>query len=101
MPQGGALDAAAWAGRHRGIRVLLWGHVLALPLIAVIRGESFLHGLAEATVVAVFALGGEFHELGARFRSASATLAKPRTLRCRSQLASRVSPMRRMRSGLA
>ena len=74
MPHGGALDSAAWADRHRGIRVLLWCHVLALPLIAVFRGETYLHGLVEATVVAVFALGAELRWLGARFRSASATL---------------------------
>jgi PAS domain-containing protein len=54
--------------------VLLWAHVFTLPLIAVLRGEGYLHALAEASLPLWFALGAELRALTARWRSASATL---------------------------
>jgi diguanylate cyclase (GGDEF)-like protein/PAS domain S-box-containing protein len=74
LPRGGALGYPEWQARHRGICFLLWLHVLALPLIAVLRGQSFLHGLAEAGVVAWFALGAQVRSLSVPARSALATV---------------------------
>ena len=73
LPAGGGLDASAWSARHRGITLLLWAHALAIPWVALARGSSLIHGLAEASVVAWLAVGAEL-PWGTRLRSASATV---------------------------
>jgi two-component system sensor histidine kinase/response regulator len=52
LPRGGTLPDDVWRTRHRGILVVLWLHVPALFLLAVARGNSLLHCLVEAAVVA-------------------------------------------------
>jgi diguanylate cyclase (GGDEF)-like protein/PAS domain S-box-containing protein len=44
-----------WARRHRGILILLWLHVPALFLYALVQGQTFGHSLFEAASVAAFA----------------------------------------------
>jgi diguanylate cyclase (GGDEF)-like protein/PAS domain S-box-containing protein len=74
LPRGAGLGYSEWQARHRGICVLLWLHALGLPFIALLRGQSLLHGLAEAGVVAWFAVGAQVRWLSVSARSALATL---------------------------
>jgi signal transduction histidine kinase/CheY-like chemotaxis protein len=53
LPTGGTLSESVWRRRHRGVLVLLWLHVPALFAFALLRGETAVHALAEASAVAV------------------------------------------------
>ncbi len=55
LPAGGTLPVDVWRARHRGIVSLLWCHVPALFLFAVVRGNSWWHGLFEVAGIAVLA----------------------------------------------
>ncbi|MGH9010480.1 MAG: putative bifunctional diguanylate cyclase/phosphodiesterase [Acidimicrobiia bacterium] len=55
LPQGSMLPDAVWSQRHRGILTLLWLHVPALFLYALVRGQSLGHSLFEASTVAALA----------------------------------------------
>jgi diguanylate cyclase (GGDEF)-like protein len=74
LPRGGALPDESWAARHRGICVLLWLHVLALPVIGMVRGHTPLQALSETAVVAACAVGALLPRLGRTSRSLLATL---------------------------
>lgn len=74
LPRGGALDPTSWAGRHRGICLLLWLHVLALPVIAVTRGAAPLHSVADAALIAGLAALATLGWLESRYRAAAATM---------------------------
>lgn len=74
LPRGGVLDDTVWAARHRGICLLLWAHVVVLPLIALLRGQAYLHGLSEVAVIAWLAVAAEIRRFGPGVRSASATV---------------------------
>jgi diguanylate cyclase (GGDEF)-like protein len=52
------LRPAVFEARHRGIVLLLWLHVPALGLFALLRGYGLTHAVAEASLVAAFAAGG-------------------------------------------
>ncbi len=52
LPAGSTLPDDVWLGRHRGIVVLLWLHVPALMIFALLRGNSFGHAFFEGSVVA-------------------------------------------------
>src|SRR5918998_5284358 len=56
LPRGRTLPDERWAGRHHGMVVLLWAHVVALPLVALAYGMGVLHALGEGGAVAAFAL---------------------------------------------
>jgi diguanylate cyclase (GGDEF)-like protein len=58
LPRGSMLPDAIWVQRHRGIVTLLWLHVPALFVYALVRGESLGHSLLEASTVAAFAVVG-------------------------------------------
>ena len=60
LPRGGSLPADLWATRHRTVLVVLWMHVAAIPLFGVVRGETLVHSIFEAALVAVFAAGATF-----------------------------------------
>ena len=60
--------------RHRGITVLLWLHVAALPVVGVLRGETPGHSMFEAAIVAIFGVGACLRRLSITTRSALATL---------------------------
>jgi diguanylate cyclase (GGDEF)-like protein/PAS domain S-box-containing protein len=51
------LPDAVWARRHRGILILLWLHVPALFLYALVQGQPLGHSLFEASTVGLFAVG--------------------------------------------
>ena len=74
LPRGGALDAASWQLRHRGISVLLWLHVVGLLVIGSVRGESPLHAIADSMVVAALAVIATILPLSRLLQSAAATL---------------------------
>ena len=56
LPRGGTLPDDVWRSRHRGILLLLWLHVPALFVFALVRGNRWYHALLEAAVVASPAL---------------------------------------------
>jgi hypothetical protein len=58
LPQGNMLPDAVWVQRHRGILTLLWLHVPALFVYALLRGQTVGHSLLEASTVAAFAVAG-------------------------------------------
>ncbi len=59
LPRGLELDDVAWAKRHRVILTVLWLHVPALLCIALVRGYSPVHSIAETAPVAAFAFLGK------------------------------------------
>lgn len=73
LPRGDGLDGEAWRRRHHGVCVVLWLHVAGLALIGLARGQSPLHALADAAIVAWFAVGASVERLGPLLRSAVAT----------------------------
>jgi diguanylate cyclase (GGDEF)-like protein/PAS domain S-box-containing protein len=74
LPKGGVLSEESWRARHRGIVVVLWAHVLALPVIGVLRDQPLGGAVLEASVVGLFALAACLSHLGTTTRSAAATL---------------------------
>jgi len=73
LPQGRSLPDEVWWGRHRAILLILWLHVPALTLLAVLIGE----GPEEASGVVVVAASAALATLpwgGRRWRSALATV---------------------------
>jgi diguanylate cyclase (GGDEF)-like protein/PAS domain S-box-containing protein len=55
LPKGSTLPDQVWAQRHRAILVLLWLHVPVIFLFSLTQHVSVVHGLFEATGVAVLA----------------------------------------------
>lgn len=74
LPRGGALPLETWRGRHRGITVLLWAHVIALPLIGLWRQKPPGQASLEVAVVGLFAIAASTRRLSMSTRSAMATL---------------------------
>jgi diguanylate cyclase len=74
LPHGQLLTPEVWARRHRGIVWLLWLHVAGIAAFAMVRGYGVVHGLEEASLVAVFALVAAHPAVGRRARSAAAVL---------------------------
>ena len=74
LPQGGSLPEEVWRRRHRAILFLLWGHVLGVPVFALIRGYSPFHSLVEGGGVVIFAALASMQAGGRTFRSAMAAL---------------------------
>ncbi|MFN2588828.1 MAG: hypothetical protein ABR613_12030 [Actinomycetota bacterium] len=73
LPRGGALPASLWTSRHRAIVALLWIHVPALFVMALLRGFDPLHAVAEVGIVAVAAWVAMWSRLGRNFRAIVAT----------------------------
>jgi len=59
LPQGRSLPDNVWAERHRRILLLLWLHVPGLFVFSLVRHQTVLHSLVEATLVANFPLAAE------------------------------------------
>src|SRR5215211_2675808 len=74
LPRGGSLTADVWAGRHRGITLLLWAHIPAIVLFAQLMGEGALHGLLESGPVAVFALTASSSRFSRAVRTTAAAV---------------------------
>jgi hypothetical protein len=71
LPSGQLLTPEVWERCHRGIVWLLWLHVAGLAAFAVVRGYGLLHGLQEASLVAVFAVPAAHPAFARRARSAA------------------------------
>ena len=72
LPQGRSLPDEVWRGRHRAILIILWLHVPALVILAMVFGD----GLDDATGVVVVATAAALATApwgGRRWRSALAT----------------------------
>ena len=66
---GKTLPEDEWRARHRPLVWLLWAHVVALPIVALLYGRSFGHALVDGAIVAAFAVLAELHLGGRRARS--------------------------------
>ena len=53
LPTGGTLPDDVWRARHQGIVTVLWLHVPLLFVFALVRGNSWIHGLLEASAVGI------------------------------------------------
>ena len=74
VPQGDTLPVENWLRRHQVIVVVLWAHVLLLPVYGAVNGHGLRHSLLEAAVVAVFALGATLPRIKNPGRAVSATV---------------------------
>ena len=79
LPRGGSLPDNAWQSRHRAVMVLLWAHVVAIPIYAVYRGNSIGHGWVEISPVLIAGMLAGFARLG---RGLSATIAAAGLMTC-------------------
>jgi len=83
LPHGKTLPEEQWRARHRALVWLLWAHVVALPVVALLYGMSLAHSLLEGAVVAVF---GVLAELGLGGRRARALVVVFGLLTCSAVL---------------
>src|SRR3954464_7987528 len=83
LPHGKTLPEEQWRARHRALVWLLWAHVVALPVVALLYGTSLAHSLLEGAVVAVF---GVLAELGLGGRRARALVVVFGLLTCSAVL---------------
>jgi len=83
LPHGKTLPEEEWRARHRALVWLLWAHVVALPVVALLYGMSLGHALLEGAVVAVF---GVLAELGLGGRRARALVVVFGLLTCSAVL---------------
>jgi signal transduction histidine kinase/CheY-like chemotaxis protein len=74
VPRGWTLTHESWRRRHRGIVVILWLHVLVVPVFGVVRGETLGHVLLEAAGIAALAAAACTPSLGQRGRTIAASL---------------------------
>src|SRR5688500_17938825 len=74
LPTGRTLPAAEWDRRHRALLVLLWLHVVALPLYGLTRGYAGLHLLYHAAPLIAFAVLARQSRLSRRVRGISVAL---------------------------
>ncbi len=56
LPRGTTLPDEQFESRHRGMVMLLWVHVLALPIVALGYGKSLGHSIFEGSLIAAFAI---------------------------------------------
>jgi PAS domain S-box-containing protein len=69
LPHGRTLPEQQWRARHRALVWLLWAHVVALPIVALLYGMPVSHALADGAVIAVFAVAAELKLGGRRAQS--------------------------------
>ncbi|GAA1163995.1 sensor histidine kinase [Nocardioides aquiterrae] len=72
LPRGGSLPDPAWRARHRAVMALLWCHIALIPLYAVYKGNSLLHGYLEVAPVLMCALLAGFGRLSRNLESSIA-----------------------------
>jgi diguanylate cyclase (GGDEF)-like protein/PAS domain S-box-containing protein len=74
LPRGKTLPPDVWAQRHRVLVLLVWAHVVALPLFGLTRGYGVLHVVIDATPVAVFGAAAMVTTRSQRFRASMVSL---------------------------
>lgn len=72
-PEGLALPDPVWASRHQAIVRILFLHAAGLFVFAVVRGFSPIHGLLEASPIALFALAARDRRFSRLARSLAGT----------------------------
>ena len=72
LPHGRSLPAQVWAVRHKWVVTILLTQTAALPLLALMRGNTVLHSLVEAVPPALLGIAACFRRLGPLTRSALA-----------------------------
>jgi diguanylate cyclase (GGDEF)-like protein len=74
LPTGGTLPTAAFEARHRAVLVLLWLHVVGLPVFAVARGYPLRHSLLDTLPILICAISGGSRLLNQRARASIGAL---------------------------
>ncbi len=74
LPKGGSLPEADWRSRHRWVTALLWVHVVAIPLYALLRGNTVGHSLFETIPVLLSIFLASYRPLGRTARASVAAL---------------------------
>jgi diguanylate cyclase (GGDEF)-like protein len=74
LPEGRRLTDEVWAQRHRGLTWLLWAHVPALYLFALLRGWSPLGGALQCLVLVIPGAIALVPRLSRNMRSASTSI---------------------------
>ena len=74
LPHGGSLPDGAWERRHRAIQLLIWAHVVGIPIFAMARGYGLLHGLIEVIPISVAGIIAHPKAQGRALRSSAAAL---------------------------
>jgi diguanylate cyclase (GGDEF)-like protein/PAS domain S-box-containing protein len=83
LPRGTALPDAIWWQRHRGILVLLWAHIPAVFVVAIVRGVGATHAAVETSALLGLAT---LATLSRRHRSLSMVIAAVGLLTCSAVL---------------
>jgi diguanylate cyclase (GGDEF)-like protein len=71
LPRGKTLPCEAWRARHRLMVLLVWAHVPALLLFALLRDKTLLHAALDVSPVAAFAVVAGRASLGRRLRASA------------------------------
>jgi signal transduction histidine kinase/CheY-like chemotaxis protein len=75
MPKGGWLPVEDWHRRHRGIMILLWVNVVAVPAYGIAEGNSsFVHEINSGIALGVLAVLGATPRLSRALRTAFASI---------------------------
>jgi diguanylate cyclase (GGDEF)-like protein/PAS domain S-box-containing protein len=74
LPQGHTLPDDVWRRRHRALLALVWVHAVGIPIFAVLEGYSLLHGITDASPIAVLGLWATLAD-GRKLPSALVSLA--------------------------
>lgn len=74
LPHGRTLPESQWRGRHRGLRWLLWAHVVAVPLISLLYDQGIGQAALDGVTVGVFAVLAQVEVGGRRTQSLIVTL---------------------------
>ena len=73
LPQGRELPLEDWRKRHKVILALLWVHVAVIPVFALFRHKTLMHGFGDGAIVAGAALLAGWTGGGRRIQMAAAT----------------------------
>src|SRR5689334_19952936 len=74
LPSGGTLPDATFETRHRTIVLLLWAHVIALPLFGMSRGYTLAHCSLDVLPIAICGVAATRKRFGRRGRASVASL---------------------------
>jgi signal transduction histidine kinase/CheY-like chemotaxis protein len=74
LPRGWTLSEESWRNRHRGICIVLWLHVFAVPVFGMIRRYDAFHVLLESSGIAVLAVTASSRFISRRMRMIAASL---------------------------
>ncbi|MDH4187940.1 MAG: PAS domain-containing protein, partial [Nitrospira sp.] len=70
LPRGVGLTEASWVKRHRGLTVFLWCHVVGLPILGLLFGNSLLMSVSSVAAIGCCAILAGIQGFPSRVRSA-------------------------------